>query len=84
METVSCVTEGSPSDAGSRAHVADPPVCAGRRTDQLTQQIQVSLKQTLMFAVREVRGQAWALDRSEHISWGKNEPEVHEKKIKNI
>lgn len=54
METVSCVTEGSPSDAGSRAHVADPPVCAGRRTDQLhqlTQQIQVSLKQMLMFAV---------------------------------
>lgn len=82
METVSCVTEGSPSDAGSRAHVADPPVCAGRRTDQLTQQIQVSLKQTLMFAVSlrsEVR-----LDRSEHISWGKNDPEVHEKKIKNI
>lgn len=26
----------------------------------------------------------WVLDRSEHISWGKNDPEVHEKKIKNI
>lgn len=33
---------------------------------------------------REVRGQTWVLDRSEHISWGKNDPEVHEKKIKNI
>lgn len=33
---------------------------------------------------REVRGQTGALDRSEHISWGKNEPEVHEKKIENI